>query len=163
MTSNLVNRVLSVTILMAAGLTSAVAAEQVSAEWDKLCTVTQRNELSVATNKGQTLKGTCESTTATEMTLRHSGTLVKVDRADISRIQMIRPRGRHQLMPVLGDQVAGMFLGGSSLLASSDAPAGLVLIPVSLAYGIVATPFVAVHDLAHKIFDETKSVDIQVL
>ena len=91
MVNNWVVRAFTATVLIAAGIGSAGAREQMTATWDQLCPDTQRGEISVATRNGKTVKGACESTTASELTLRHGRKLVKVDRAEISRIRLRIP------------------------------------------------------------------------
>jgi hypothetical protein len=131
-------------------------------EWSALCAVAQRHELSVVTSSGKTVKGVCDSTGVTEMTLSHSGKLVKIDRSEVSRIRMLLP-DKHRLLPALGDQVGWMLGAGVLILASPAAPFGIVLIPASLTYGAVAAPVCAIHDLARKVFEKKQGVEIKVL
>jgi hypothetical protein len=159
MANNWVVRAFTATVLIAPGMGSAGAKDPMTAPWDGLCGAIGWHDVSITTRSGKTLKGACFSTNARQLTLGRGQKVVKIDRTEILRIRL-RPYNRHRLLPKLGDQVADMFVLGSFSLATPAAPMGILLIPVSLAYGAVGTPICAVHDFLHTVFDKDRDVEI---
>jgi hypothetical protein len=119
MANNWIVRVVTVTVSMAAGLGSAGAIEQMTAIWDRLCADTQAGELSVATRNGKTVRGACESTNGSELTLRHGGKLVKVDRAEISRIRLRIPVKHYGFSKRIDDVGWTILSGADSLVPNA--------------------------------------------
>jgi hypothetical protein len=151
------------TVLMAAGLGSAGAIEQMTATWDQLCPDTRRGELSVATRNGKTVKGTCESTSGSELTLRHSGKLVKIDRAEISRNRLRIPVKHYGFSGRIDDVGWKILSGADSLVPNALQPLGLIFVPIFVAYQLAIVPINAVHDLAHAIVNPKRSVEITLV
>ncbi len=150
-------------VLMAAGLGSASAMEQMTSTWDRLCPDTQQGQLSVATREGKTVNGFCESTSGSELTLRHSGKRVKVDRAKISRIRLRVPVKHDGFRQCVEDVGLAVILGGAWLVPDAFEPLGVVFVPFFVAFEIASIPITAVHDLAHAIVNPKRSVEITLV
>jgi hypothetical protein len=163
MANNWVVQTVTVTVLLAAGVGSAGAMEQMNVSWGQLCTVAQRHELSVATRNGKTEKGMCESTDASVLTLSRGGKLTKIDRAEISRVRLRRPVSHHGFRDRTEDVGLAILLGGASLVPEALQPLGLISVPIFVAYELVAIPVNALHDLLHEIFNPQKSVEITLV
>jgi hypothetical protein len=145
--------------LAVAGLQTAEAMDQMTARWSGLCEDTRGRELHIATRSGKTLKGMCNSTGESEMTLRRGGKLVTIDRTEISQIRMLWPVD-HRRLRALSDDASLAILGAVFVVGE---PFGFVVVPVFLAWEAVALPVCALHDLAHKVFRPARSVEIKLV
>jgi hypothetical protein len=135
--------------LLAVGFWAALAplhAADVQAHWDDLCRVAAGRQLNVTTSDGKTLSGTCGSTNGDELSLTNKQMVTKIARATLTRIQMYDPGTGHHLAD-LGNGMSKSFKTGFAWLFSPAAPAGLVAIPLTVAWGAVAAPFCILGDL----------------
>ena len=106
-------------------------------------------ELLVTTASGDTLEGYCLSITLNEIavtTIDHN--IVKIARSSLSRIDMHRAKG-HQFSSLVRGMHESLKWSFESLLSPS-APLGIVAVPGTVAWGVVATPFCLLGDLRYK-------------
>ena len=80
--------------------------------------------------------------------------VIKVTRAALSKLELKRARG-HQLR-ALGKGMDEALRTGTNALLAPYAPAGLALIPATLAWGAVAAPFCILGDLVSKAAGEQR-------
>ena len=140
-------------ILLTAGLSLPLhAAEPVDVPWNQLCGgKAYTHRMILTTNEGETVDGYCVSINVNEIVLRTDDNKpVKVARTALARIQMHRTKGGHELAS-LGKGMRTGFRQGFDLLLSPYAPAGIVVLPATVAWGAVAAPFCAIGDLRHKL------------
>jgi hypothetical protein len=130
----------------------------VHARWDELCRVAGGKQLSVTTSDGKTVKGTCASTRDGEIALTSNQRVVIIARSTLSRIQMYQPGTGHHLAD-LGDGMARSLKKGFGWLFSPAAALGLVAIPATVAWGVVAAPFCLLGDMGS---DGPSTHDIKV-
>jgi hypothetical protein len=139
-------------ILSATGALSLRAEVPIDLPWNTLCggqAFTHR--LIVTTDQGETVDGYCVSINVNEIVLRTGDNKpVKIARSALTRIQMHRIKGGHELAS-LGKGMRTGFAEGLDLLLSPYAPAGLVMLPATVAWGAVAAPFCVLGDLRHKL------------
>jgi hypothetical protein len=123
----------------------AYAAPAIEAPWTSLCLVSNGKRLLVTKTDGTTLDGYCASTTNDELALTRNAGEVRVARAAISRLRMVRPRKR-RLWEFWKDQ--GPLIGGSFEILGSEAWAwGLMAVPATIGWGAIATPYYMAVDL----------------
>lgn len=94
------------------------------------------------------MEGLCTWINADEIAVTQGKSVVTVPRAMLSRIELHRSPKNH--LRVLG---RGMRVGlrkGSGWLFSPFAPAGLIAVPATLAWGAVSAPFCLLGDLDDK-------------
>ena len=77
--------------------------------------------------------------------------VVKIARSAFSRVQMHRSPQQQHPLKALGKDLRTSFRDGFGLLFSPVAPMGLVLIPGTAAWGVVAAPFCALGELKNKL------------
>jgi hypothetical protein len=118
----------------------------IHSRWGDLCAVAGGQQLSITTNDGKTVKGTCASTSDSEIALTANQRVVKIARSTLSRIQMYQPGSGHHLAD-LGKDMSKSFKTSFVWLLSPAAPLGLVAIPATVAWGAVAAPFCILGDL----------------
>ena len=123
-----------------------VQAAVVQARWDELCRVAGTNQLNVTTADGITESGHCLATRNDELSLEANQRIVKIARSTLTRIQMYDPGNGHRLAD-LGNGMAKSFKAGFRWLFSPAAPLGLIAIPSTIAWGLVAAPFCALGDM----------------
>jgi hypothetical protein len=139
-------RFLTISALLAcAG--SLHAAESVEVPWNDFCRVAGSRQLEIMTSSGETVMGYCVSITADEVGVSFDNRIVKISRAALSHIQIERSQGNQ--LKALGRGVRKALNNGVTWLLSPSAPAGIVAIPVALAWGAVAAPFCILGDLKH--------------
>jgi hypothetical protein len=159
MANNWVVRTITATVLLAAGSESAIAAGPVTAQWREVCRVAGDRELSITMQGGETVTGYCMAINVDDIAVRTKDQKIrKIARSALSRIDMRRTKG-HALAS-LGKGVLGGLHQGRQWLLSPAAPLGIVLIPGTLAWGVVAAPFCLLGDLHYKI---SGSEEIKVL
>ena len=141
----------AISVLVLAGSSFAMyAAEPIEVPWNKVCQVSQARELFITNADGSTVQGYCVSIDVNEIALRTSDNrVVKVARKALSRIEMHRSPG-HQFSS-LSSGVHKELKEGFQLMFSPWAPAGLVLVPGTLAWGAIAAPFCLIGDLKAKV------------
>jgi hypothetical protein len=140
-------RPLSVSLLLM--FPFAVYATEVQVPWNSVCKVSDGRQLTATTLGGNTVDGYCVSITVDELTIRtDEHRMIKISRAALSRLQMHRSQA-HQ-MRSLGKGVRQGLLTGSRLLLTPYAPVGLILLPATVAWSVVAAPFCGLGDLVSK-------------
>jgi len=126
------------------------AADPISVSWNQVCRFANNRELLLTTATGDTVDGFCIGIDVNEITVStQDHRIVKIARTTLSRIEMRRARG-HQLRSLRDDMIGGLGWGVGSLLTEWF-PAGLLIIPGSLAWGAVAAPFSLLGDLKAKV------------
>jgi hypothetical protein len=124
----------------------AHAADDIHARWNDLCRVAGSHQLNVTTTDGIITKGTCASTSDSEIALTANQRVVKIARSTLTRIQMYQPGNGHHLAD-LGSGISKSLSKGFGWLFSPAAPLGLVAIPATVAWGAVSAPFCLLGDL----------------
>ncbi len=139
----LTNTILSLAL---AGTMVQAAERPIEVQWNDLCRVARGNEITVRTPAGEDIRGYCVSISVDEMSVRTvKGTVVKLARSTMDRIRMRRAKSGQ--LKALGRSMGPMLAGGAGLTFSPAAPAGLVVVPVTLAWGAIAAPFCILGDL----------------
>ena len=125
------------------------AAEPIVVPWNEVCRTAAGHDLVVTTAAGEKLEGYCYSIDVNTIAVgtKERG-VVKIARTALSRIEMQRAKG-HQIAS-LGKGVHKGLKDGFDALLSPLAPAGIVMIPGTLAWGAVAAPFCIIGDLRAK-------------
>jgi hypothetical protein len=115
-------------------------------EWNNLCANTAKELLVVTTESGDTIKGYCVFVQHDELTVRtEDGKMVKIARGTLRKV-LAGAVPEHRLK-ALRKGVKDSLRVGVKLTFSPVAPVGLVVIPGTLAWGAVATPFCILGDL----------------
>ena len=129
---------------------SPAPAPETSVEWPNLCANAAKDLLVVTTESGDTIEGYCVFVQHDELTVRTvDGKVVKIARGTLKKVLALTvPEHR---LKALGKDMKGGFHNGMKMTFSPLAPIGLVVIPGTLAWGVVAAPFCALGDLfGHK-------------
>jgi hypothetical protein len=115
-------------------------------EWPNLCTDTARELLVVTTESGDTIEGHCFFVQHDELTIRTvDGKMVQVARGTLRKVLALKvPEHR---LKALGKGMRRGLRDGVRMTFSPLAPVGLAVIPSTLAWGAVATPFCILGDL----------------
>jgi len=128
------------------------AADPVQVPWNQLCKKAMGNQLKITTADGATVDGFCMSITVDEVAIStENQKVVKVARTALSKIQMHRGLEQQHPLKALGKGLRTGFLAGFGLLFTPAAPAGIVLLPATAAWGVVAAPFCALGELKNKL------------
>jgi len=128
----------------------AWAADSVTVHWDDVCRTSHGHQLELETTNGNVVSGYCMSIGVDEIAITTKDQkVVKLARKSLSRIQMHRAKGSQ--LRSLGRGLHKTLADGVGLLFSPLAPAGIVLIPGTLAWGAVAAPFCLLGDLQAKL------------
>lgn len=125
------------------------ATDLIEVSWNQVCKMANGRELIVTTVNGQTTEGYCVSIKVDEIavtTMDHK--VVKIARSALSRIDVHRTKG-HQLSS-LAKGMHESFKWGFDSLLSPWAPLGIVSVPGTLAWGVVAAPFCLLGELRYK-------------
>ena len=122
--------------------------------WNGVCQASRDHRLTITTNNGETVEGYCTAINVDEITLTKNQRVVKIARNSISRLQMHRTKG-HQFA-ALWRHVGHGLQDGTTLLFSAFAPVGMVMVPGSLAWGAVASPFCLIGDFADLLAGENE-------
>ena len=150
--SSISYRVLALSFLLLAS--PFLRAAELQTSWNDVCRVSYGHELAVTRTAGDVVYGQCYSVSPDNIVIRAQGQqLVTIARTAFSRLQM-RSKRRH--LTWLGENLQGALFAGTLSLFTPYAPAGLVVIPVTLAWGAVAAPFCALGDLADKMSGPTE-------
>ena len=112
-----------------------------------MCQATQGRELALTTADGQTVDGYCIGVRVDEVEIRtaHQG-MVKIARNARSRVVMQPKRGGKQLAS-LKKRFTGAVNEEAKWILTPSVAAGLVALPVTVAWAAVAAPFCALGDL----------------
>jgi hypothetical protein len=125
------------------------AADPIEVNWNQVCQVANGRELTVTTANGETTQGYCFSIKVDELAVTTKDhKVVKIARSALSRIDVDRTKG-HQLSS-LGKGMHDGFKWGFDSMLSPRAPLGIVALPATLAWGIIAAPFCLLGDLRYK-------------
>jgi hypothetical protein len=123
--------------------------QPIETQWERVCSLAHGRELTLTTDQGETIQGYCVSVDVNRVAIRTTGSqgqrVVQISRSTLSKLEMQRPKA-HQLAS-LGKGMRHELHEGVKQLFSPLAPAGMVLIPATLAWGAVATPFCILGDL----------------
>jgi hypothetical protein len=114
--------------------------------WSSVCRVSHEHRLTITTTNGDTEEGYCTGINVDEITLTKDQRVVKIARNTISRLQMHRTKDHQKA--ALWKGVGHGLRDGVDWLFSPHAPAGMVMVPSSLAWGVVASPFCLIADVA---------------
>jgi len=134
--------------------TASLRADTTLLPWNGVCQASHDHRLTITTTTGETVEGYCTAINVDEITLTKNQQVVKIARNTISRLQMHRTKG-HQLA-ALWRQVRHGLRDGTDLLFSPFAPAGLVVLPGSLAWGAAASPFCLLADVGNLLAGENE-------
>lgn len=114
--------------------------------WENVCAVSSGKQLIVTTETGETVEGYCVSVDVNKIGIRTiDQRFVQVARSTLRKIEMRRPK-EHQLAS-LGRGVKKGLHEGTRQLFSPMAIGGMIVIPATLAWGAVSTPFCILGDL----------------
>ena len=128
------------------------AADPVEVPWNQLCKAANGNHLMITTADGATVDGLCMSITVDEVAIRtENQKVVKIARTALSKIQMHRGIPQQHPLKRLGKDLRTTFREGFDMLFTPEAPAGIVLIPATAAWGVIAAPFCALGELKNKL------------
>ena len=133
---------------------ASLRADTVEVPWAKVCEASHGQRLVVTTTNGETLEGYCTSINVDEIALTKDQRLIKIAKSAVSRLQVHRVKG-HQLA-ALWRGVGHQLRDGTGLLFSPLAPVGAVMVPGTLAWGAVATPFCLLADVADHLAGENE-------
>jgi hypothetical protein len=119
-------------------------------DWSNVCNSSRGHDLLLTTADGSKVEGACVSVDVSEVSIRTSDhKVVRIARSTLTKIQMQRQRG-HQLRS-LGRGMHHALRDGLGALFSPYAPAGLVMVPATLAWGAISTPFCILGDIGAKL------------
>jgi hypothetical protein len=136
------------------------AADPVEVPWNQLCKKAMGNQLMITTADGATVDGFCMSITVDEIAIStENQKVVKVARTALSKVQMHRGLEQQHPLKALGKDLHRTFREGFGMLFSPAAPVGLVVLPVTAAWGVVAAPFCALGELKNKL-DRPREVKV---
>jgi hypothetical protein len=128
------------------------AADPVEVPWNQLCKAATGNHLMITTSDGATVDGLCMSITVDEVAIRtENQKVVKIARTALSKIQMHRRLEQQHPLKQLGKGLRTYFRDGFDMLFTPAAPGGILLIPVTAAWGVIAAPFCALGELKNKL------------
>jgi hypothetical protein len=125
------------------------AAGPIEANWHQICRVSEGRELVLTTATGDAVRGYCFSVDVDGLGVRtKGGQVTRIARTAVTRIEMESAAG-HRLRALGGVMHDGLKLGVKTLF-SEFAPVGLVVLPGTVAWGIIATPFCVLGDLGER-------------
>jgi hypothetical protein len=136
------------------------AADPVEVPWNQLCKAAIGNHLMITTTNGAIADGLCMSITVDEVTIRtENQKVVKIARTALSKIQMHRRPEQEHPLKALGKGLRETFREGFDMLFTPEAPGGILLIPGTAAWGVVAAPFCALGELKNSL-DRPREVKV---
>lgn len=124
--------------------------------WQDFCRIAGNRQLEIVTSSGGNVSGYCARITVDEVSLRTPNGIVKLGRTALSHIRMERSKGRQ--FANLSRGVRDGLKQGADWLLSPSAPLGIVTIPGTLAWGVVAAPFCLLGDLKHHLMGSEEVV-----
>jgi len=137
--------------LMLVTMAAGRAGESFEVSWNDLCKTADHRRLVLTGENGEVVNGYCVSVDVTAISVRtDENKVIKIARAGLAKVQVHRTQGGNELAK-LGKGMGRTFRDGLNMLFSPAAPAGLVVLPVTAAWGAVAAPFCAIGDLVHKV------------
>jgi hypothetical protein len=129
-------------------------ADTVEVPWAKVCEVSHGLRLIVTTTNGETTEGYCTSINVDEIALTNDQRVIKVAKTAVAHLAVHRVKG-HQLA-ALWRGLKLHLQDATGLLFSPLAPAGAVMLPGTLAWGAVASPFCLLADFADRLAGENE-------
>jgi len=131
---------------------SLLADNSIQTRWEQLCSASGGRKLSISTLDGKTIHGKCVSTDATELRLNlGSDNVVSVER---SAIKQITARDHHLALAT----VWGYCFVAMIATAYTAWPLDIVVAPIAVGAGVVASPFALMLDL----FELTSDDNIEI-
>ena len=128
----------------------AHAAGEIRVPWTDLCKTASDHQLTIQTVGGDTVEGYCMSISVNEVAVNTKDKgVVKIARTALARIDMQPARHEGHQLKWLGQRMHKSLRKGAGWLFSVYAPAGMVAIPATLAWGAVSAPFCLLGALAH--------------
>jgi hypothetical protein len=128
------------------------AADPDEVPWNQLCKKAMGNQLKITTADGATVDGFCMTITVDEVAIStENQKVVKVARTVLSKVQMHRGLEQQHPLKALGKGLHRTFREGFDMLLSPAAPVGIVVLPATAAWGVVAAPFCALGELKNKL------------
>jgi hypothetical protein len=126
------------------------AADEIRVPWTDLCKTASDHQLTIQTVGGDSVEGYCMSISVNEVAIntKNKG-VVKIARTALARINMQPSKHEGHQLRWLGQGMHKSLRKGFGWLFSVYAPAGIVAIPATLAWGAVSAPFCLIGDLAH--------------
>jgi hypothetical protein len=150
MRNNILSLTGELTLAAAAFATPVYAADTVETRWIDLCKTAGNHALSLTTQNGGTLEGTCISIDVNGVQIRNEHKVVTIARSELTRVRLYRaPHGRN--LAALGKMVGGSVKEFGPQLLSPMAPFALTAIPTTVAYAAVAAPFCAIGDIVARL------------
>lgn len=136
----------AIVFAFSAAAQSPAPTPETSVEWPNLCANTTKELLTVTTESGDTVQGYCVFVQHDELTLRTvDGKMVKIARGTLRKVLALTVT-EHRLKSLRKGMKEGLH-EGVKMTFSPLAPIGLAVIPGTLAWGAVATPFCVLGDL----------------
>ncbi|HEY3738274.1 MAG TPA: hypothetical protein VGL53_00445 [Bryobacteraceae bacterium] len=118
----------------------------IKTHWENVCAISDGKQLIVTTETGEVVEGYCISVDVNKIAIRTlDHRFVQVSRSALMKLEMQRPKA-HQLASLGRGVKKGLHRGVQDLF-SPMAIGGMVLIPATLAWGAVSTPFCILGDL----------------
>lgn len=159
-------RILNLPAALFAALTTASmltplhAGEPVKVNWSQLCTLSQGHELSLTTDSGEVVQGSCIGIDVDGVSVKtRDARVIRVARQTLRRIQYERARG-HQLRS-LGRMMHAGLSEGTKMVFSPAAPIGLAAVPSVIAWGAVSAPFCVIGDLHERRTTKAREIVIK--
>jgi hypothetical protein len=126
------------------------AASEIRVPWTDLCKTASDHPLTIQTVGGDSVEGYCMSISVDEIVVNTNDKgVVKIARTALARINMQPSKHEGHQLRWLGEGMHKSLHKGFGWLFSVYAPAGIVSIPATLAWGAVAAPFCLLGDLVH--------------
>ena len=152
MKSKWIGRAFKVTALMAMGISMTRAEGSISVQWNQVCRVANNRELSITTQNGKTVQGYCTRINVDEIAvITKDQRAVNIARSALAHICVRRAGTKGHQLAALGKGMKAGLKTGLGWLLTPAAPAAIVLLPGTLAWGAAAAPFCLIGDLSNKL------------
>jgi hypothetical protein len=133
------------------------AQDSVQLPLPRVCDYARSRSIQVTMPNGETVEGVCFSTTVDELQVQTKSGIVKVARAQLSRVTIADIQAHHQVRHLF--KHVGQGVANSAKLIPTEAGlVGLIGVPTTLAWGAVAVPFCLFGDL----IGYTKTVEVKI-
>ena len=137
------------------------AASEIRVTWTDLCKTVAGHQLTIKTLNGDVVDGYCMNISVEEVSVKtKENKVVKIARTALARVDMQRKENEGHQLRALGQGMHKSLRKGFGWLFSIYAPAGMVAIPATLAWGAVSAPFCLIGDLTH---DGSDTTEIKVM
>ena len=140
-----------------AGSAALHAQDSVQLPLPRVCDYANSRTIQVTMPNGETVEGVCFSTTVDELQVKTKSGIVKVARAQLSRLTIADSEKHHQvrhLFKHVGQGVAA----SAKLIPTEAGVAGAIGVPATLAWGAVSVPFCLFGDL----IGYTKTIEVKL-